>query len=132
VDISHKGQQVVVFAAEDGFVAILKKMTTPIVAVICKTAHTSEQPPHDLEMSVVAALEKEMGMVSSSEPRADPAFAFDDDLAESLQEPRPILSSSKIGDLLIPRTICGAEHPECPVWLAVACRKLIKTICPVK
>ncbi len=91
MDVSYKGQKVVVFIAEDGFVAILKKMAAPIVAVIVILRIPSEQPPHDSRDVVVATLEKNMNMVPHQDPRVDPTFAFDDESAESLQESHPIL-----------------------------------------
>ncbi len=58
MDVSYKGQKVVVFIAEDGFVAILKKMAAPIVAVIEYCAYQVSNLRMTVEMSWLPLLKK--------------------------------------------------------------------------
>jgi hypothetical protein len=86
VDVPDEGQQVVVFVAQDGFVAIFKEMPSAAMAAVKVLSVPGEKFSHDGGDTLLAALEEEMDVTVHKYPGVDGAFPVDHVLAEPLKE----------------------------------------------
>jgi hypothetical protein len=91
MDIADKGQKVVVFFAENGFVSVFEEMPRPIMAAIVVLGVPREEFSHDRRYALFATLKEYMDVIAHEDPGIDPAFALSDILTQALQEFRLIL-----------------------------------------
>jgi hypothetical protein len=91
VNVADQREQVIVFVAEDGFVAVLEQMSAALMAAVVVLSIPREELSHNSGDAVIAALEKNMNVVVHEDPGVHRTFTLDYILSESLQKARLVL-----------------------------------------
>ena len=91
VDVADEGKQIVVFVAEDGFIAIFKKVAGAFVAAVIILGIPGKEFSHDAGDALFAALKEDMNVVAHKRPCVNRALPFRYRVAQTLYEQGPIL-----------------------------------------
>jgi hypothetical protein len=91
VDVTNKSEEIVVFVAKDGFIAILEEMSCAVMASIEVYSVPGEEFFHNCRNALFAAFEQNMDVIVHKDPGIDGTFAIIDCLPEALQETHPVL-----------------------------------------
>ena len=86
MDIAHQLQEVSVFLAEDGFVAVLKKMSVASVSAIETTGISCQQPAHHTGNRDISSTEQQMEVVGQQGPCVAWRLGFGQDHAQTPYE----------------------------------------------
>ena len=86
MDIAHQFQEVSIFLAEDGFVAVLKKMSVASVSAIETAGVSCQQPAHDTGNRDIPGTEQQMEVVGQQCPRVAWRLGFRQDHAQTPYE----------------------------------------------
>lgn len=76
MDVPDKGQQIVVFVAEDGFIAIFNKVAGAFVAAVVILGIPGKEFSHGAGDALFAALKEDMNMVAHKGPCINRALPF--------------------------------------------------------
>ncbi|MEK6725820.1 MAG: hypothetical protein AABY54_04610 [Deltaproteobacteria bacterium] len=91
MNVADKGQEVIVFVAENGSVSIFEEMAGAVVATVEILGVPRKELPHESGNAVLAAFEQEMNVVAHENPGINTTVSLDNVCAQSLQEPCPVL-----------------------------------------
>jgi hypothetical protein len=86
MDIADKFQKIGLFLAENGFVAILKKLAMATVPMIESDGITGEKPPHDRGDGSGARSQQEVEMIRHERPGKTGSGGIEKNLAEPFQK----------------------------------------------
>jgi len=95
MDIANEGEEVVVFIAEDGLVAVFEEMPGSTVSAIEVLSIPGEEFSHDGRNAFFAAFKEDVDMVVHERPCVDRAFSFFDVLAKPFEKKGSILIISE-------------------------------------
>ena len=69
MNVGYQLPEIPIFFAENGFVAVLKKMSVPPMPVVEAHRITGQQPAHDRCDRLTAGAQQEVGVVAHQRPR---------------------------------------------------------------
>jgi len=90
VNIAYEFLQVGVFLADDGFVSILKKLATALIAAVKADGVTRKQSSHERGKVGEPCAKKNMGVIGEKNPCVTGGLGLGQELRESLQEILPV------------------------------------------
>jgi len=90
MDIAHQIQEIGIFLAKDGFVAVLKKMPVASVAAVETAGVTRQQSAHDTGDRDTPGAEQQVKVVGHQGPRIAGRLGFRQDRAQALYKVLPI------------------------------------------
>jgi len=102
MNVAHQLQEIGVFVADNGLVAVLKKMSGSLVAQIEHHCVTGQQAPHDLGQGSFFWLQQKMKMVVEQGPGVAVGFGLRQEEAEAGKEIEAILIVKENGSFLDP------------------------------
>jgi hypothetical protein len=91
MDVADKGQKVVVFFAEDGFVPVFEQMPGSAMPSIIVLGIPGEEFSHNRGYAVFTTLKQNMGVIAHENPSVYFALPISDILTKALQESGPVL-----------------------------------------
>jgi hypothetical protein len=91
MDVADKCQKVILFVAEDGFIAVFEQMACPFVAAVVVLCVPGEKSAHDAGYAVLAAPEKQMDVIAHQNPGVDGALSLAYIQTKALKEKASVL-----------------------------------------
>lgn len=104
MDVADQGQEVVVFVAENGFVAVLEQVAGSFVPAVVVLGVPGEEFPHDAGHAVFAALKEDVDVIPHEDPCVDSALPFTHGLTKPLKETASVLVVSEY--------VCFIDTPD--------------------
>ena len=89
--VADQCEEIVIFVAEYGFIAVLEQMSGALMAVLVVLSIPREEFSHDGGDAVLADLKKNMNVVIHEEPGVNGAFPLRNVPSEGFKEPRLVL-----------------------------------------
>jgi hypothetical protein len=86
MDIAHQFEKIALLFTYDGFVAVLKQVTLPAVAQVVGDGVSGEQAAHESGQTILAAAQKEMGVIAEQRPGIDRCAALVRQAAQAVNE----------------------------------------------
>ncbi len=87
MDVANQGKEIIVFIAEDGFVAVLEEMAGAAVTSVEVQGVPGEELAHESRDARLVAFEENVYVIVQQCPGIDCAFSLGQDQPESFEEP---------------------------------------------
>ena len=84
--IAHKGKKIIIFVAENGFIAILEEMTGSSMSSVKILGVPGKLFAHDRRYAVLATFKEQMDMVGHDDPCMHLALPLNDIFSEPFEE----------------------------------------------
>jgi len=104
VYVADQCEKVIIFVAEDGFIAVLEQMAGALMATVVVLGIPGELFSHDAGDAVFAAFKKNMNVIVHEDPGIDGTFPIDHILSEAFQKSRLVL--------IVVEYVCLVDSPH--------------------
>jgi hypothetical protein len=82
MDVTDQFQQVSIFLAQNGFVAVLKQVTVPPVSQVKGNRIAGQKPEHYFRYRYLSGFKQQVKMVGDQGPRETSGFGFFDNMSQ--------------------------------------------------